>query len=51
MLVSCMITFVDNADLQLGKRRFEGDADGQKYDNYLLPGLNYTRYEIKIGSI
>ena len=37
--------------LYLGKRRFEGDADGQKYDNYLLPGLNYTRYEIEIGSI
>jgi len=26
--------------------RYQSDADGGKYDNYLLPGLNYTREQL-----
>lgn len=31
---------------QAWNKRFKGDPAGSKYQNYLLPGLNYTREQL-----
>ena len=31
---------------QAWSKRFSGDPTGSKYQNYLLPGLNYTRQQL-----